>query len=214
MKKLLFVFFSLICYSSLFAQHGSAAIKLGEFFPSSSGSGFIIGYEGAHFMDENLTLGWSVDWFHESYVDKQLVAQFNDLYGISGGEINELRAKTNLHDFPLMGVLTAKVLVAPYTKIYFTGALGGEVLFISYSNFENPSQDDFLTAFDFNWRVGFGTLYQIGRRSDIFAEVDYHHSAPSWQYDTKDPMTGIKRTFEREIDMSGVMLRVGFRFYY
>ncbi len=214
MKKIIVIILGLFCYSISFAQHGSAAIKLGEFFPSSSGSGFIVGYEGAKFLDENLTFGWSIDWYHENYVDKKLISQFNDLYGISGGEINELRAKTNLHDFPLMLVITGKVLVAPYTKIYFTGGLGGEVLFINYSNFENPSQDDFLTAFDFNWRVGFGTLYQIGRRSDIFAELDYHHSAPSWQYDAKDPLTGITRTFEREIDMSGVMFRVGFRFYY
>ncbi len=214
MKYFLTLFAALIFYANSFAQHGSAAIKLGEFFPSSSGGGFIVGYEGAKFMDENLTLGWSVDWYHESYVDKKLVAQFNDLYGISGGEINQLRAKTNLHDFPLMGILTAKVLVAPYTKVYFTGGLGAEVLFINYSNFENPNEDDFLTAFDFNWRIGLGTLYQVGRSSDIFAELDYHNSSPSWEYDARDPNTGADRTFERTIDMSGMMFRIGFRFYY
>jgi hypothetical protein len=206
---LLFLLFLLS--TSSFAQSGMAAIKLGYFNPSAADGGFIIGYEGGKYIDENFTFGWSIDWFHKNYVDKKLVSEFNDIYGIAGGTVNELRAKTNLHDFPLMLNATAKFPVSYFTKFYITGGIGAEVLLIHYRNFQNPDDSEFQGAFDFNWRIGFGFLYEVGRRSDIFAEMTYHSSKPSWTYEVDD---GRKRTFEREFDMSGLMMRVGFRFYY
>ena len=54
----------------------------------------------------------------------------------------------------------------------------------------------------------------LGRRSDIFGELSYHASQPGWQYEAYDPVTNRKETFERSFDMSGMMFRVGIRFYY
>jgi hypothetical protein len=213
MKKI-FILLFLIFSSAAFAQWGTAAIKLGHFSPGGAESGFIIGYEGGKSVDYGVNFGWSIDWFHKSYVDKQLVSEFNQAYGIAGGSINELRAKTNLHDFPIMAQLTAKFPVAPFTKVFMTAGVGGEILLIHYRNFENPDNSEFHGAFDFNWRIGGGALYEIGPRSEVFGELTYHASEPSWEYEVKDPVTKTTKTFERNFDMSGFMGRIGFRFYY
>jgi len=196
------------------AQRGTTAIKFGHFSPAASEGGFIIGYEGGRLLDRDLIFGWSIDWFHRNYVDKKVVNDFNQMYGGVGGSINELRAKTNIHDFPFMISLTGNFPVAPFTKVFLTGGIGAEVLLISYRNFQNPDQDEFKGAFDFNWRLGIGALYMIGRNADIFIEMDYHNSEPSWEYEVDDPNSNFNRTYERVFDMSGLMARLGFRFYY
>jgi len=214
MKKLLVILFAL-AVPGIYAQVNTAAVKLGIFSPASAGGGFIIGYEGSHYVDKNFSFGWSFDWYHKNYVDKSLINDLNqqDPNPIGGGQINELRAKTNLHDFPLMIHLTGKTLVAPYTQAYITAGIGAEVLLINYNDYVDPSKDEFHTAFDLNWRIGIGGIYEMSKQADVFAELAYHSSAPSWTYETQDAF-GTKRTFERVFDMSGVMFRVGFRFYY
>ncbi|QQS38127.1 MAG: hypothetical protein IPM56_09390 [Ignavibacteriales bacterium] len=210
MKKI-FGALLIILSANSFAQHGAAAIKLGHFNPSAADGGFIIGYEGSHFVDSRLLFGWSIDWFHKNYVDKKLVSQFNEI-GV-GGNLSELRAKTNLHDFPLMINLTVKFPVGPLVDIFGTGGIGAEVLLINYRDFQDPDESEFKAAFDFNWRLGMGLLYIVGKRSEVFVELGYHSSAPSWEYDVTDSF-GTQRTFEREYDMSALMARLGFRFYY
>jgi len=211
MKKIILLFV-IILSCSTFAQSGAAAIKLGAFTPGATNTGFIIGYEGGKYIDENFNFGWSIDWFHKNYVDKDLANSFNEIYGISGN-INELRASTNLHDIPLMIDVTIKFPAARRTKVYFTGGVGAEILFIDYRNFENPDNSEFKAAFDFDWRIGLGTAYSIGPRSELLLEMNYHRAEPSWTYDVNTPGFG-KRTFERSYDMSGLMFRAGFRFYY
>jgi hypothetical protein len=213
MKKLVALIF-LIGFTGIYAQVNTAAIKLGIFSPASTGGGFIIGYEGAHYVDKNFSFGWSIDWFHKNYVDKTLINNLNEQGPpVGGGEINELRAKTNLHDLPMMIHISGKTLVAPYTQAYLTAGIGAEVLLINYSNYIDPTKDEFQAAFDLNWRVGIGGIYELSKSADVFAELAYHSSSPSWTYETQDA-NGVKKTFERVFDMSGVMFRVGFRFYY
>jgi opacity protein-like surface antigen len=213
MKKFL-IFAVLFVPAIVSAQHHSAAIKLGHFNPSATDGGFIVGYLGEKYIDRNFDIGWSVDWFHKNYVDQTLVAEFNDYYQIPRSEVNELRAKTNLHDIPLMFNMTAKLPVGPRIKAYITGGLGVEVLLIFYQNFQNPNEDEFKGAFDFSWRLGGGLAYELGRRSDLIAEITYHSSQPSWTYEVNDPQSGFKRIFERKFDMSGIMTRLGFKFYF
>lgn len=211
MKKLLIILVSLFSVN-LFGQHGAAAIKLGAFNPGATDVGFIVGYEGGQFIDQNFNFGWSIDWFHINYVDRNLVSSFDEVYGVQGNR-NELRAKTNLHDIPVMINVSVKHFVAPRTKIYVSGGIGAEVLIINYRDFQNPDDSELKAAFDFNWRVGIGAAYNIGPRSEILFEMTYHNSEPSWTYDVDVPQVG-KRTFERVYDMSGLMFRAGFRFYY
>lgn len=210
MKKLALLIVFTLSYNS-FAQSGAAAIKLGAFTPGATNTGFIIGYEGGKYIDQNFNFGWSIDWFHKNYVDKELVKKFDEIYHVSGS-INELRASTNIHDLPLMVNVTVKFRAAPRTKVYLTGGVGAEVLFIDYRNYNNPDQSEFKAAFDFDWRIGLGGAYNIGPRSELLVEMDYHRAQPSWTYNVN--IDGVERTFERVYDMSGLMFRVGFRFYY
>lgn len=211
MKKFTLIIVLFFSYN-IYGQWSAAAIKLGAFSPGATDAGFIIGYEGGKYIDEIFNFGWSIDWFHKNYVDKTLVDSFNEIYGISG-DLNELRARTNFHDIPIMLSVTVKHLVAPRTKIYATGGIGGEVLIIDFRNFENPDNSELKAAFDLNWRIGLGAAYNIGPRSELLLEVNYHNSEPSWTYEVDSEPFG-KRTFERAYDMSGVMIRGGFRFYY
>lgn len=196
-----------------YSQWGTSSIKLGYFNPSAADGGFIVGFDAGQFVDKNFSWNFSFDWFHKNYVDKKLVAELNSQYGTSG-TINELRAKTNIHDFPVMLNVIAKFPLNPRSQFYVTGGLGAEVLLINYRNFQNPEQDEFEAAFDFNWRIGLGASFALGASSEVFTELTYHHSNPSWQYEAEDQNTFPVRYFERSYDMSGVMGRIGFRFYY
>ncbi len=196
------------------AQYKSSIVKLGIFSPSSTETGFIIGYESNKFIDRNFDIGWSIDWFHKSYIDQTLVSRLNDYNGYFDSKLNELRAETNLHSIPAQFIMKAKFPINPRLTSYALGGVGAEVLLVSYRNYRNTDQDDFDIAADFNWRLGFGAAYAIGRRSDIFAEITYHSSSPSWSYEINDSAIGTKRIFERAFDMSGFMLRIGFKFYY
>ena len=213
MKTLLLLLLISISMNT-FAQWGMGAVKIGRFSPSATEGGFIIGFEGGKAVDRNLSLGVSLDWFHKDFVDKRLVQNLDNIYGLDGGSINVLRAQTNLHDFPLMLNLTASFPAGPFVNFFVTGGVGAEVLLISYSNFQEPGKDEFQSAFDFFWSLGGGISYMLGRRSDIFGELTYHAAQPGWQYEAYDPVTNRRETFERSFDMSGLMFRVGVRFYY
>ncbi len=194
------------------AQWNMASFKLGAFDPGATGSGFIIGYEGGTYVDRNFNYGWSIDWFHKNYTDENLVQEFNNEFGFINSELNELRAKTNLHDIPLMFNVTGKFPLAPKLKAFITGAAGVEALLIFYRSYEQPDDDEFKSAFDFAWRIGTGINYRLGSRSEFLVELTYHNSEPSWEFEVEDQ--GRTRVFERKYDMSGLLMRFGFRFYY
>ncbi len=214
MKKLLLViifFFTLTQITN--AQFSSAAVKLGIFSPAVTNSGFIIGYEGGEYLDANLRAGWSIDWFHKTYIDKTLVGNFNDIPGITDYTVNELRAKTNLHEIPVMGTFSVLFPVSPKIKAFATASAGLDMLLIFYNNYQNPSEDDVHAAFSFAWRLGGGAVYSLGYRSELIGEITYHNSEPSWTYEITDA-NGKKHVFERKFDLSGVLLRVGVRYMF
>lgn len=214
MKKRVLVFIFIFISSVTSAQFDVGAIKLGSFNPEATDAGFIIGYEGGWYIDENFLFGWSADWFRVNYVDRKLVNDYNDFFGPIYSELNELRAKTNLHSIPLMISINANQEIAPRTRAFLTGAAGVEVLLVFYRDYINPEDDEFQGAFDFAWRLGGGISYEIGRRSDAFFELTYHASKPSWEYEVKDENTGRTKVFERRFDMNGFLMRVGFRFFF
>lgn len=214
MKRSILLLIMILLTFSIYGQRKSSTIKLGNFSPSATESGFVIGYEGGKYIDRNFDIGWSVDWFHKNYVDQTLVNELNNYYGFFESELNEVRAKTNLHSIPVLFNMRAKLPMSPRVAAYITGGVGVEALLIFYRDYQYPDEDKFDGAFDFNWRLGMGLAFQIGRRSDLVAELVYHSSSPSWSYELDDPLVGRKRVFERVFDMSGLMARVGFKFYY
>lgn len=210
MKKIFLIILLIPCLMK--AQMHFSTVKLGLFAPQATSSGFIIGYEGGWYVDDNFLLGYSIDWFNKNYVDENLVSNFNTTFGNINGQLNELRAQTTLNSFPLMGTVTGNWPVGPRTRAFFTGSAGLEILFISYRNYDNPDNSEFKGAYDFCWNLGGGIMYEMGKRSDAFVELAYHNSRPSWQYTVTD--NGRTRLFERSYDMSGILLRLGLRFYF
>lgn len=211
MKKIIVM--SILFISGTFAQWNTGAVKLGYFNPAATDGGLIIGFEGGKHIDRYLSWNWSLDWFHQNYVDKKLVNELDQYYPGAVGEVNELRAATNIHDFPLMIGLTARFPMTRTSQFYLTGGIGAEMLLINYRNFQNPIDDNFKAAFDFNWRVGIGAAFAIGPRSEFFGELTYHESNPSWTCES-DNYYYPSAILERSYDMSGIMTRVGIRFFY
>ncbi len=214
MKKLYILFLMFFLTSVLSAQYRTSTIKFGNFKPGATDIGFMIGYENGRAIDRHFDIGWSVDWFHKSYIDQSLVTEFDNYNGYFNSSLNELRATTTLHSIPVLFNMTAKFKMIPRFSTYVTGGIGAEALFIFYRNYENPNEDEFDTAFDFNWRLGVGIAYQLGRFSDIVFEINYHQATPSWTYEINDPRIGSTKILERQFDMSGLMARVGFKFFY
>ena len=211
MKKM--VLLILIVFSiPVLGQRNSAAVKLGVFDPGATSGGFILGYEGGKRIDENLSVGWSIDWFRKEYTDDALVRELNEFDDLAIGTVNELRARTNLHDIPIMFTMRANFPMHYRMGVYITGSLGAEVLLVWYRNYQNPNNDEFQGAFDFSWRLGAGMYYELGSRSDLIGEIVYHSSEPSWTYEVNDE--GRTRLFERRFDMSGLMARIGVRFFF
>jgi hypothetical protein len=107
-----------------------------------------------------------------------------------------------------MGTVSGNWPIGPRTRAFITGSLGLEILFISYRNYDNPNNSDSKVASDLCWNLGGGVMYELGKRTDGIIELTYHNSNPGWQYTVND------RIFERSYNMSGLMLRLGFRFYF
>ena len=214
MKKIITVLTVIILTSSfIFSQSNSGTIKLGVFNPSATDAGFILGYETGWYIDNTFSAGISIDWFNKNYVDQNLVAEFDNFFG-PNSSLNQLRAKTNLHAIPLMFNITGGWPIASKTRAYLTGAVGLEVLLIFYRNYDNPDNNEFKGAADFAWKIGAGISYELGERSDGIIEIAYNNSEPSWQFDVRDAATGKAKVFERRFDMNGVMMRLGFKFYF
>ena len=205
MRKLIFTLILLMPFF-INAQQNSSSIKLGYFSPQVTDGGFIIGYQGGNYIDERFEYGFSIDWFNKEYVDQSLVSALSNDFGI--GQDYELIAKTNLHSFPLMMNLQAKFPINRMAKFYINGGIGLDLILVYYRSYENPDDDNIKGAADFNYRIGFGASYQLGSRSEAIAEIAYHSSEPSWEYEVEG------KVFERVYDMSGVMARIGVRFFY
>ncbi len=62
--------------------------------------------------------------------------------------------------------ISARFPVSNRAQFYATGSLGAELLIINYRNFQNPTDDEFEAAFDFNWRVGVGAAFAISPHSN------------------------------------------------
>jgi hypothetical protein len=194
-------------------QSSASAVRIGFYGPAVSSGGFIIGYRWEKVIDERFHVGFEGNWFNKSYVDKDLAKGFDDVFGVQG-EVNELRAKTNLHAFPMQAVMEATFPINPAIRAFVNAGFGLDFLLLYYRDYDDPKQDRVRGAVDYSWRLGAGILYPLGRRSDFLAELAYHSSKPSWEYTVYDAASKKTRVFERIYDMSGLMLRIGVRFFY
>jgi opacity protein-like surface antigen len=211
MKKYIMIgALAVIC--ALSAQQKIGAIKAGMFFPQACEGGFDLGVEYGLHIDTNLDVSVSLDWFKKEFDDKEARGEYENIPGFTADELAKL-SETTIYDFPLMVSITAKFPFNDKVKWFATGGLGAEMLYASYNTFNTADiEERSELAFDFNWRLGGGAIYNLGRRSELMAELAYHYSKPSYEYE--DEIDGNEYTLEREYDMSGLLSRVGVRFFF
>jgi opacity protein-like surface antigen len=208
MKKLTMVIF-LLAIMSVYSQGKIGAIKAGMFFPGACEGGFDLGIEYGLHVDTNLDVAVEMGWFKKDYEDEDFENEYENVPGLVGADMAKL-SETTIYDFPLMLMVTAKFPINFSYKWFATGGLGAEMLYASYNTFDGDDKSEL--AFDFNWRLGGGVLYNLGERSEVLMEVGYHYSKPSYEYE--DDISGTDVTFKREYDMSGILGRVGVRFFF
>ena len=201
MKKIMMLLGLLLVFS-IYSQGKIGAIKAGMFFPGACDGGFDLGLEYGLHVDTNLDVSAEMGWFKKDFEDKDIKDKYEGIPGLSADDLRVL-SETTIYDFPLMVMVTAKFPINFKTKWFVNGGLGAEMLYASYNTIDDDSEHEL--AFDFNWRLGGGMIYNLGERSELLAEVSYHNSLPSIEDDN-----GIVT----EYDMSGILGRVGVRFFF
>ncbi|NOR45819.1 MAG: outer membrane beta-barrel protein [Candidatus Delongbacteria bacterium] len=199
----------LLAIMSIYAQGKIGAIKAGLFKPGACDAGFDLGIEYGLHIDTNLDVAIEMGWFKKDYEDEDFEKEYENVPGLVGADMAQL-SETTIYDFPLMVLVTAKFPINFKYKWFATGGLGAEMLYASYNTFDDDTKHEL--AFDFNWRLGGGMIYNLGERSEVLMEVGYHYSKPSYEYE--DNISGTDVTFKREYDMSGILGRVGVRFFF
>ena len=211
MKKYILIAITIVAFS-LNAQQKIGAIKAGMFFPQACDGGFDLGIEYGLHIDTNLDVSLSLDWFKKEFEDKDAKGEYEEIPGLTADQLVKL-SETTIYDFPLMVAVTAKFPYSDKIKWFATGGLGAEMLYASYNTYDGDEMDEKSElAFDFNWRLGGGAIYNLGQSSEVFGEVAFHYSKPSYEYE--DEIGGTEYTLEREYDMSGIMSRLGVRFFF
>jgi len=209
MKKLIAILMIAAAFG-LYSQKNMGAIKAGMFFPQACDGGFDLGLEYGFHIDTNLDVGVSLDWFKKEFKDKDYIGEVeqydNTVVGTQYRDLGEI----TIYDFPVMVAVTAKFPLGDKLKWFATGGLGAEMLYASMKAYDSndgseiDTKEESTLAFDFNWRLGGGVMFNLGQRSEIFGEIAYHYSKPSFEDEN-----GITT----EYDMSGIMSRVGVRFF-
>lgn len=206
MKKMIIGMLLLVTFLT-YGQSNAGAIKFGFYKPSATDAGFIIGMEYGKHVDENLDVCLSVDWFKKDMVEKDYADDVDSSHPDLDDEVYDKLSESTIYDFPVMLNLTAKFPINPKFKWFLSGGFGAEMLYYSYNKFEADDKYDEKSefAFDFNWRLGSGVMYNLGRNSEIFGEFTYHYSKPSYEIDDYK---------EVEVDMSGILGRCGVRYFF
>ena len=196
----------LLVAMSMYAQSKIGAIKAGMFFPDACEKGFDLGIEYGLHIDSNLDVSVEMGWFKKEFTDENYIGKTPEEDNNLDGTIYEKLGETTIYDFPIMLMITAKFPINFKYKWFATGGFGAEMLYSSVETYEaTGTKEETIFAYDFNWRLGGGMIYNLGERSEILAEVAYHNASPSIEDD---------KGITTEYDMSGLLGRIGVRFFF
>ena len=206
MKKIMIsLLFTMILSASLFAQRAMYEVKFGTLFPQDTETGLILGLGYGQMVDENISWSFEADYFWRTYT-KESTVEVTTGPATTTTVVTEIENATKM--LPVLGRITYLTQVAPNLDLRISGGLGYAFLWNSASNYEtNTEESDFFSGFA--WELGAGLSIPISRAADFYGEFNYFGSVPS--KDEGETVEGLpKRT---EIDMSGLMLRIGIRLY-
>jgi hypothetical protein len=204
-KSLIISVFILISTSNLIGQHTIFEIEGGALFPQDTETGMILGLTGGRMADENLGWAFEVQYFWRTFTKEYTVAE-------TGGATQQETIVTEIENstkmLPIMGKLIYLGQIAPSLDIRISGGIGYAFLWNTEANYvENIEESNSFSGFA--WQLGAGVSLPISRAADFFGELAYFSSKPS--RDAGTTQEGLPQ--RTEIDMSGLLLRVGVRLY-
>ena len=203
MKKIIFIpIVIIILTSSLIAQHTIFEIEGGALFPQDTETGMILGLSGGRMADENLGWAFEAQYFWRTFTQEYTVSETGGAETI----VTEIENSTKM--LPIMGKLIYLSQIAPSLDIRISGGIGYAFLWNTEANYvENIEESNSFSGFA--WQLGAGISLPISRAADFFGELAYFYSKPS--RDAGRTQEGLPQ--RTEIDMSGLLLRVGVRLY-
>ena len=206
MKKI-FVSFIIIltCATGAMSQHTMFELEGGALFPQDTETGTIIGLTIGRMADENLGWAFEAQYFWRTYTKEFTVSETG---GVTQQEtiVTEIENSTKM--LPVMGKIIYLSQIAPSLDIRISGGIGYAFLWNREANYllgkeENNSYSGLA------WEIGAGISLPISRAADFFGEINYFYSTPSREEDRT--IEGLPQ--RTEIDMSGILLRIGIRLY-
>ena len=199
MKKI-FLSFILIAVgiSGALAQQSIYELKGGVLFPQDTETGTIIGLSVGHMADENLGWAFETQYFWRTYTQEYRINQQTI--------VTEIENSTKM--LPLMVKIMYLSQIAPSLDLRLSGGIGYAFLWNKEANYVIGVEDS-KSFSGFAWELGGGVSIPISRAADFFGELTYFYSTPS--RDAGKTIEGLPQ--RTEINMSGLVIRVGVRIY-
>jgi len=199
MKKNLVSFISIIiCATGVMSQHTMFEIEGGALFPQDTETGTIIGLTVGRMADENLGWAFEAQYFWRTYTQEYATQQQTI--------VTEIENSTKM--LPVMGKIIYLSQIAPSLALRISGGIGYAFLWNKEANYlEGKEESNSFSGLA--WEIGAGISLPISRAADFFGEINYFYSIPSRKEDRT--IEGLPQ--RTEIDMSGILLRIGVRLY-
>lgn len=206
MKKI-FVSFIIIltCATGVMSQHTMFELEGGALFPQDTETGTIIGLTIGRMADENLGWAFEAQYFWRTYTKEFTVSETG---GVTQQEtiVTEIENSTKM--LPVMGKIIYLSQIAPSLDIRISGGIGYAFLWNREANYLLGKEESNSYS-GLAWEIGAGISLPISRAADFFGEINYFYSTPSREEDRT--IEGLPQ--RTEIDMSGILLRIGIRLY-
>jgi len=187
-----------ICTTGIKAQYTMFEIEGGALFPQDTETGTIIGLSIGRMADENLGWAFEAQYFWRTYTqeyrtDEQTI-------------VTEIENSTKM--LPIMGKFIYLSQIAPSLDLRISGGFGYAFLWNTEANYlVNVEESKSFSGL--TWEIGAGISIPISRAADFFGELNYFYSTPS--RDAGITVEGLPQ--RTEIDMSGILIRIGVRIY-
>jgi hypothetical protein len=207
MKSILTTALIIIFSSGIFAQGSFTDFKVGLLIPSEAESGFIGSIGFGKMVDEKIGAGLELNYYGKTFTKETNVANDPGAPGAPPTQTIATEIENSTTLIPIMFNIVLVTQAGPNFDLRFTGGVGYELLWVNENNYKDNIEDTRFYS-GFAWQVGAGASIPMSRNSDIFAEALYHGGSPS-----KDEGTDLGLPVRTEVDMSGLMVRLGIRLY-
>lgn len=204
-KTCLMIVLGMLILHPALATERATYLNIGYLEPSATDGGLLFGVNTVKDIDERVELGLSLDYFGKTRTDDETV-RYRDPNTNTIGERVVTNFESRVHMIPaLMNIGIRFFNDTPFVPMIHAG-VGYSLLWNSYDNYDTgEGETNFYHGFA--WRAGAGMLYLIGSESALSLEVFYFGAKPSRKED--DSASGLP--VRTRLDMSGIVVRVGFR---